>query len=371
MDANRFSRIIGQPLLPSTPIERWPHTGLLQEHRRIGDRILDPELFFKTDYAKLGMLCIDVTGQYFNAKTPDALIGVAKDFLVRSYGNASPLQSPNNLGEGHSRPGEPVLVRPISLSDCFQVVDGHHRLAIEWSQGNHKALVASCGKPVMTPLQEMIRDSTWSRGSLELYQPVESPELEKEWILVRRCKDRLNKMLQFLDSHGFSQGDAHTYLDVASNYGWFVAKMSEHGYRSHGVERDPMACRLASLLNGLKPEQVFQSEAVRFLSSTPQKYDIVSCLSLLHHFALGLNAIDASELLRLLDSATQHVLFIDMGQSHEAWFKNTLPEWDADFIEKWIRETSTFKHIVRLGPDHDNVFPFADNYGRELFACFR
>jgi hypothetical protein len=60
-----------------------------------------------------------------------------------------------------------------------------------------------------------------------------------------------------------------------------------------------------------------------------------------------------------------------MGQEHEAWFRESLAGWNADHIEQWLRENTTFTKFYRLGTDRDNVPPFADNYGRTLFACLR
>jgi hypothetical protein len=76
------------------------------------------------------------------------------------------------------------------------------------------------------------------------------------------------------------------------------------------------------------------------------------------------------ELLRLLDGATGRVLFFDMGQEHE-YPKSSLAGWDVDRIHSWLQTNSTFKRIVRLGPDEDGVPPNQNNFGRMLFACVR
>jgi hypothetical protein len=68
---------------------------------------------------------------------------------------------------------------------------------------------------------------------------------------------------------------------------------------------------------------------------------------------------------------TKRVLFIDSGQDHEAWLKESLRGWDANKLQKWLGDNTGFSRIVRLGIDHDNVPPFRDNYGRTLFACVR
>jgi hypothetical protein len=86
---------------------------------------------------------------------------------------------------------------------------------------------------------------------------------------------------------------------------------------------------------------------------------------------LGRGSTDAEGLLELLDQATGRVLFLDTGQANEAWFKESLPEWDTPFIAKFLEKNSTFDEIIDWGPDADAVPPYQDNYGRHLFACIR
>ena len=86
---------------------------------------------------------------------------------------------------------------------------------------------------------------------------------------------------------------------------------------------------------------------------------------------LNRGSISAIEMLKLLDRTTSSVLFFEMGQGHEEWFKESIAGWDPDRIERWLKDNTTFKKIYRLGTDTDNVAPYANNYGRTLFACLR
>ena len=112
-------------------------------------------------------------------------------------------------------------------------------------------------------------------------------------------------------------------------------------------------------------------DAVEFLRGDTGPYDVVSCFSLLHHFALGRGSVDEVALFRLLDRATGRVLFLDTGQAHEAWFRKSLPEWNADYVREFLEQYGTFDRVIDLGPDQDAVPPYEDNYGRHLFACVR
>src|SRR5205823_11297953 len=94
-------------------------------------------------------------------------------------------------------PVKPIDVRPIALSDCYQIMDGHHRAAISWHRGLRTIPAIVRGEPVLTPLQALLLDGAWLEGRCELYQPIDAPELRKNWVLVRKCTDRLAKIRGF------------------------------------------------------------------------------------------------------------------------------------------------------------------------------
>ena len=72
-----------------------------------------------------------------------------------------------------------------------------------------------------------------------LYQPIDAPELERDWVTVRRCTDRLVAVDQVTARLGYRARHVVAYLDVASCYGWFVAEMRDRGFDAFGIERDP------------------------------------------------------------------------------------------------------------------------------------
>ncbi len=125
------------------------------------------------------------------------------------------------------------------------------------------------------------------------------------------------------------------------------------------------------MVHGISPERITTGEAIAFLEHAGRSWGVVSCFSLLHHFALGRGTTDAVGLVQALDRATERVLFIDTGQSHEKWFRDSLPEWDTTFVQRFLRQHTSFDRIVDLGPDRDDRPPFSGNYGRHLFACVR
>lgn len=372
--AAQYARHTGNVIRPSTPVTDSPHVDLLRQYRLLGKLVFEPEIFEETDYFKYARECINVTGDYLSCTREDEIHSLAERFAAL-YRGTLPADDP--AVKKHFRPpGSIVYVRPIKFSNCFEVVDGMHQLAIACVTGRQQYKVYVMPPEVITPVQQLILDHAFCRGSnRELYQPIDVPELGVEWRLIRKCADRFKLMEDFLITHGMMPPACLTYLDIACSYGWFVKQFDKLGFDARGGgEIDWAACEIGRHVYGLREGQVTRGEVVHFLQSNTRTHDVVSCLSLLHHFLLGAPyraSISAEEMIRLVDRATGKVLFFDMGQEHEGWFREKLNGWNPDFIEQWLLKNTTFSQIHRLGTDHDNVPPFEDNYGRTLFACVR
>lgn len=363
--AAQFAEATGDLLWPSTRLVDGPHVELLrlvQQADAEGRELTDDEVL-ASRYGRMALACLEHHGRYFWATDEKGVLEVARDFADRLRG------APRRAPRAHqSAPGSPILLAPIRWSRQYQVVDGHHRLALAWIRGERTVEAKVKWLPVTTPLQDLLLRMSWIGGERELYQPVDAPELRDGWTTVRRCTDRLEKMLAFLAERGIEGG---TYLDVACCYGWFPARMAEAGFEVSGIERDPLSRPLARAVYGLDPERIRVGDAEVLLEQVEQPYDVVSCFSLLHHFTLGRASVSDAELVRRLDRATGRVLFLDTGQEDEAWFAESLRGWTPERIAAFLREHTTFDEVVDLGPDADRVPPYQDNYGRHLFACVR
>ena len=367
VSAARFARMVGDIRRASCPISNWPHVKLLREYDRVGEQILEPAVFEQTEYYRNASLNIEMCGSFHGAVHPNQIRWGARRFVdaYRGLGQTLPLQD----GESYVRDSEQIAVRPVKDSKCYQVVEGHHRLSIAYMRGIREVRALIKQPPVMTPVQELLLDVLWIKGRRELYQPIDSPEVA-DWVLVRRCSDRLAKMIEFLRAEGLMPPVSSSYLDVACSYGWFVSEMEKAGFRAEGVERDPMAISVGKVMYGLRQDQVHRSDSVTFLRALQGRYDVTSCFSLIHHYLLNRLNVSAEELLHLLDSATGRVMFFDMGQSHE-YTGEKLQGWDPDRIHAWLQDNTSFTRVVRLGPDEDAVPPNQQNFGRMLFACVR
>ena len=365
MSAAEYAEATGDLFWPSRRVVDGPHADLLRRSRNDGD--LNDQEILDSPYGRMAARSIEVSGQYFSATDAAGIVEIARDFIDRSFSNAP---GTTTRRPRQSRAGTPILVAPIAHSDLYQVVDGHHRIASLAIQGDATFLARVRRSRVRTPLQDLLDEMSWIGGNQELYQPIDAPELERDWVTVRRCTDRLGAMDQVTAGLGIEPGTS-SYLDVASCYGWFVAQLRDRGFDAYGIERDPLAPSLGAGAYGLDPSRIFVGDAVELLAADQKRYDVVSCFSLLHHFVLGRGSTDAEGLVELLDRATGRVLFLDTGQANEAWFRESLPEWDPPFIAKFLEKNSTFDEIIDCGPDADAVPPYQDNYGRHLFACIR
>ncbi|MET9022279.1 polysaccharide biosynthesis C-terminal domain-containing protein [Actinopolymorpha sp. NPDC004070] len=419
--ASTYAEEFDDLLWASTPVTRGPHADLLRLAAEHGE--LTDEAVLASPYAEHARRCLRLTGRYFWATDEHGIVEVARSFLARAAtdssgevpspvavgtavgtavaterttgtvpatgtsagGTTGPATgtstgTPTRASDGGEPPraaqsgaSDPVLVAPIRDSDCFQVIDGHHRLALLAHRGAESASVKVKRVPVTTPLQDLLGQMSWIGGKKELYQPLDAPELQRSWTTVRRCTDRLAMMERRLAAEGI-EGPGHSYLDVACCYGWFVRQLGDRGFAAEGIERDPLAPRLAAGVYGLAPERITVGDAVEFLRAARdagRRWDVVSCFSLLHHFALGRASVSAEELAELLDSVTGRVLFLDTGQEHEAWFARSLRGWDTEYVGRFLTTHTGFDRVVDLGPDEDAVAPYADNYGRHLFAGIR
>jgi SAM-dependent methyltransferase len=366
--ANRYSaathaRLTGDLRRPSTPIAASAHAELLRAYRKIGDAIFRPEQFELTAYYKWARECMKLYGRYFSHTAPQDIVHKARSFARMFEGGRSSVQDRHE-----SRAGAAVEVRRVKFSDCYEIVDGHHRLSLAVVQGLHHypcSILPTEG--ALTPMQELVMDCEWMFGKRSLCQPISAPELER-WRAQRKCTDRLQMILTWLARNSISSG---CFLDIGSSYGWFVAEMSKRGFQSLGIDRDAAVCRVGQLAYGIDRSANIVEDAATFLASQPRRYDVVCCLSVLHHFVLGDEAISAAEFIKLVDKVTGSVLFLDTGECHERDFSRSLDGWSADNIRSWLQDHTTFSTIEILGADGDGEGTLQGRYGRHLFACSR
>jgi hypothetical protein len=363
--AKQYSYLTGHLLRPSTRASSGPHATFLADYERLGERIFDPDIFETTSYYTNARDCIRVFGDYFPySASPDRIVLTAKRFALQFEGK-SVAHLP---AEGHSREGEVIKVFTIRDSDCYELMQGNHRVAFA-ARRNQKLITANVHfQANHTPLQEMVLNVAWESGAKELYQPLGLPEFERSWILLRDCEARFDKMLRFLRVRQLCADHVDRIVDIGSYYGWFVSRFAAAGYNAHGIERDRQAIRIGELVYGNLEGRVLWDDAPTALNEAAMPSDVVCCLSVMHHYVMGKYSTSADEFLKLLNGRTRKVLFFEMGEEHEQWFAQSLAGWNKEFIKNWIIKNTDFKIAHELGRDSDNKGRYRNNFGRMLFA---
>jgi len=363
----------------STLLQDSPYVLFLREVDSWPSLLDDDAALQKTSYYKMADLCRVYAGTFFNLTTPQEICQGMRQYyrLYRKFDLYSQTESiedykkpPSNSyleSHGHSAAECFPVVNKIIDSDMYEVEDGHHRLAIMLMKGYKITPVILRGKK-RTFIQEELLRVNQTVGP-ELYQPVPLPEVQT-WTLVRNCQDRFTMMMQFLKQKQLTTNDL-SFLDCACSYGWFVKQFKNIGFNVIGLDKDINATKIGQLVYALEESDFQNVRLEKFLSINKSKFDIVLCLSILHHYAINKEDGSPEDILRSLTKITGKVLFIDTGQSHEQWLQKTLPLWNPAFIHSFLLKHGDFAEVVPLGLDKDNVGKFRDNYGRTLFACLK
>jgi 2-polyprenyl-3-methyl-5-hydroxy-6-metoxy-1,4-benzoquinol methylase len=357
------------------PLERWAR--LTQEWGRISrslkespyvrfleeahdTNIGDNDWLMSTEYFRMAETCITATGVFKGATDSAGILARMKEYFANHQSSGL-----SGAQQGRVRRAPPIKVFRINDSRCFEIIDGHERLASAYVKGEGVAEV-TVYPAKLTYLQKLLLNVNQADG-MELYQPLPTLDVET-WPVVRRCADRFAMMSEFLEREGLNQG---TVLDLACSYGWFVKKFKDSGFTAAGIDRDPNALHVGTCVFGLGADELRSARIEAFLRDPPEQNDVVLFLSILHHYALGQEHAPLDFILKGLDSTTRHVLFLDTGEGHEAWYRDTLAEWTPDYIRNMILQRTSFTSVMLLGTDGDNREPYAENYGRTLFACKR
>ncbi|MBD2148874.1 hypothetical protein H6F44_01845 [Pseudanabaena sp. FACHB-1277] len=362
----KYALMTGEYLRPSSRVETSPHSQLLLDYIKHKDKVLDKDFFEKTAYFKNAQTCIDLFGGYFPQIDTDETIYLAAERFIKLFNKEDVSHLPS---EGHSKDGELIEVIPLKNSDCFQLLQGNHRVAFAIANNlSHIKAKVNIRKQEITPIQFLLENLLWEQGEKILYQPLPCPELESHWVLARNCEDRFSRMKSFLLDTIRIEPRYTTYLDLGCYYGWFVSRFLSIGFEAYGVEKDNIPIQIGEIVFTNTKNKIFKNEIIRFFKSSNKQYDVVSCLSIMHHFMSQREKRNPQELLKFLDKYTGKILFFEMGEEHEKWFSNSLKGWNVDTIEEWIISNTSFTKSYRLGRDSDSQGVFAGNFNRMLFA---
>lgn len=203
-----------------------------------------------------------------------------------------------------------------------------------------------------------------------IYQPLPNERYNDEFIVIRNCKDRSDAMINFTKKYFSDELSTKTFLDIGSSCGYFVNSFEKICKASYGIEKDINQSMIAKLFYKKNKKNIISGDFKEILPSHDQ-YDIISCLSVLHHFIINPQDDDAAELLKIIDQKTKSILFFEMAEEKEDWYKEKLSGWNLETIPQWVIDNTSFTKYEALVVDNDSVGEFYDNYGRTVFAFYR
>jgi 2-polyprenyl-3-methyl-5-hydroxy-6-metoxy-1,4-benzoquinol methylase len=362
-----WTELSGTYDLISTPICDSPHAQFLRQMAANPNDLNDNSILSNTPYFAFIQNCIRVSGEYMGCVSNDEVMQWMREFYQLFVYHRDKTEKPTFSKEfGHSKPKDAIVVAKLKKSDCYEILDGHHRAAIACVLGQETIDVV-VAKKKYSALQKLLMQVNQVHKLPELYQPVDRLEV-KEWHALRQCEDRFQMANDYLEKNRI---ELNNMIDLACSYGWFPTAFKKKGLRVKGVDRDPNALKIAQLINGLTDDEVLCDRIENFLEQTEEKFDLVVFLSILHHYALGREPGEAIQILKKVAAITNKVMLFDTGQNHERWFMRTLRKWDDQYIIDFIKEHTDFKEVIALGKDKDNVGPYSKNYARTLFICVK
>jgi len=154
-------------------------------------------------------------------------------------------------------------------------------------------------------------------------------------------------------------------LDLGSGEGYFTLRTADElGISSIGIDSDKRRLSLAYLT--LMKEKIVNAGFMQgdispnFISTLPS-FDIVLCMSLLHHILVEKGESYAKILMEKIRNKTGKAMIFEMGESNEnmSWAKK-LPDMGEN-PHKWIEEflySCGFRDVKKIGE--------SDSYNKEL-----
>jgi len=208
--------------------------------------------------------------------------------------------------------------------------------------------------------------------NIYFYQPLY--KLNTKFLFVsnrieRECEDRWSAIESHID------GQPTSFMDIGSQFGYFVLRMAEKGYFSLGVEREDDSIWLSNQvrnLSGLSNANFVKIDITPETILGLPTVDVVSCMSIFHHWAGKNHDLEyANQIMIEIAKRTKKMLFFDTGQSNE----NATWSEKIDFMKpspkKWIQgylNDLGFSQVIHLG-DFDAIH--ISSQKRHLFLAIK
>lgn len=338
LDSPGFADAFGTLRYGSLAMDQSPHVELLRLARRVSRPLTDDEIR-TTAYYAFGRHLASIWGDYFGAATDDELVEISRNFIEWSFGIAPRVTAHT----GGSRFGDEVLVAKVAGSTAYQVIDGHHRLAVAIARGDTSVRVHRTWLSSETALQRRL----WERGyglykAKALAQPIAARELG-HWPVSRNCMDRLVRITRLADAElARDAAPPRSFLDVGCGYGWYLAQLKGRGWRVHGIDQDGFGIEMATAFYGLSDDEITVGERTSATATLDGAFDVVACFELGTVMATG-SKDEAVRLLRALDARTAHALVTDCPVDERYVLE----------LERLAQASTSFTRVVDLGENRD------------------
>lgn len=362
-DAVAFAEARGMLGLGSMPMEDSPHVQLLRAAVESKSDLTDDEIRASAYWAFAHWVA-SVDGAWFGAHTDEEFLEVTRNFIDWAL-----QRSPRYTDAAGSPFEDQILVATISGSPMYQLIDGHHRVAVAVVRGDTTLRVRRTWLSSETPLQHRLHELNSSRRARVMVQPVPARDVETGWLVTSDCKDRLLRMVRFVESDAHKGNGVRTYLDVGAGYGWFLGEMKRFGYSVEGIVADPGARSIGTSFFELTDDELVVGDLAECVERLSRSFDVVSSFELLRVFAGGSGRDEAEHLIKAIDRVADRVLFVDTDERPDLAAGST--KLSASSLTRLIIDTTSFREVVDLGDNHDPVGPWSSSQKSRLIALVR
>lgn len=129
LEPNTFADVTNDRWGRSTPMNRSPHVELLRSAMSVNRALSDDEIK-STNYWKFAQDLLEISGDFFGMKSDHDVLGVVRNFVDWGLGESTRITL-----SGGSRIEDGVLVARVPGCAKFQIIDGHHRVAVAILKG--------------------------------------------------------------------------------------------------------------------------------------------------------------------------------------------------------------------------------------------
>ena len=190
-------------------------------------------------------------------------------------------------------------------------------------------------------------NSIRKNSKVDFYQPTYNPnnfKLYRSNDVIRKETDmRVNTI-----SSCFDFGSIKSYLDIGSQFGYFVFKLAESkNLLAHGIEMDKVLCAYSNAIIVLNDLENISLMNCKLTPETAEKlpgYDLISFLNVFHHTVHFDGFEAADKIMKILFDKCCHFVF-ETGQYNEKgyYWSNDLKFMGND-PDLWVAE-----YLVQIG----------------------